>query len=405
LRGIGGDRKRAVAVNAILALFVLFLASWAVLTSAQTAPSSGGTGWTAPEPTVQERLDAVEALRGGKARAGAQPEKPLPLPSKAPPKTLSKEPSIALILPGKAPAYSSAAQAVKAGFIAAAEAAQAKESCLVIEHGDGEVVSAFQQATDAGVSVMVGPLVRDDLEALRAMPPLAWTIVLTQFGDEETKLPSNLLPLTLTVESDARFLAREIFIEGREGNPVVLSNETPLMKRFADAFIDEWLRLGVAPPERVRFSTEDIATLKTRLEALSPSAVLLAVEGNDAALARVQTKTWPTYASGHVYQRQEQFEAVALDGLQVVEIPWLVTPQAARFKGLPPLPVSPATARLYALGYDAFQTAAAFLGGPPEAMELEGATGAIRFSRKEGLARAGQLAVFEKGRLRPAETP
>jgi outer membrane PBP1 activator LpoA protein len=405
LCGIGNGKKWAVTANVILALFFAqFLTLSAPPAIAQTPSSSANAGWTTPEPTVQERLDAVEAMRGSRTQAGAPPGKQPPLPSKEPSKKPSKTPLMALILPGKTSAYGGAAQAVKTGFMAAAEAAQAKDSCLVIEHGNGEVVSAFQQATEAGVSVMVGPLVRDDLGVLLAMPPLAWTITLTQLEDGETRLPSNLLPLTLTVESDARFLAREIFIEGREGVPVIVSNETPLMRRFADAFIDEWLRFGETVPERMRFSTEEIATLKTRLEALSPSAVLLAVEGNDAALARAQTKSWPTYASGHIYQRQEQFGAVALDGLQVVEIPWLVTPQAVRFKALPPLPPSPAMARLYALGYDAFQTAEAFLEGPPMAIAFEGASGNIRYSRKEGLVRTGQLAVFEKGRLQPAET-
>jgi len=407
-REIGG-RGRTVKANAILALFSALLAALLAASAvAQTSPSSGGEGWTSPQPTVQEKLEAVEALRGGKARDGARESaRPgassggLPLSSRGASKTAA--PSIALILPGKAAAYSSAAQAVKAGFMAAAEAARAKDSCLVIEHGDGEVVSAFRQATEVGATVMVGPLVRDDLKALLAMPPLAWTIALTQLEDEDAKLPSNLFSLTLAVESDARFLAREIFIAGREGNPVVLSNETPLMKRFADAFMDEWLRLGVAAPERVRFSANEAATLRTRLEALSPSAVLLAVEGGDAVLARAQTKPWPTYASGHIYQRQEQFVAAAFDRLHVVEIPWMVTPHAARFKALSALPASPAMARLFALGYDAFQAASGFLDGLPMAMTFEGATGHIRFNRKEGLVRTGQLAVFAEGRLQAAE--
>jgi outer membrane PBP1 activator LpoA protein len=414
--------------NAILALFsVLFLALslFAAPSVAQplnpvpppsggvanpVPPPSGGEGWITPQPTVQEKLEAIEVLRGGRSRENARESARESVRSGGRFGALSgdrpfssKAPSIALILPSKAPAYSSAAQAVKAGFMAAAEAARTKDSCLVIEHDNGEVVSAFRQATEAGVSVMVGPLVRDDLKALLAMPPLAWTIALTQLEDEEMKLPSNLFPLTLAVESDARFLAREIFIEGREGNPVVLSNETPLMKRFADAFIDEWLRLGVSAPGRVRFSADGVATLKARLEALSPSAVVLVVEGGDAVPARAQTKSWPTYASGHIYQRQEQFEAAAFDRLHVVEIPWMVTPHAARFKALSALPASPAIARLYALGYDAFQAASGFLDGLPMAMTFEGATGSIRFSRREGLVRTGQLAVFENGRLQPVE--
>ena len=74
---------------------------------------------------------------------------------------------IALVLPLTSATFGRAAEAVRAGFLAAAEARQAKP--LVIGHGDDDVVAAFAKAKDAGARVIVGPLVRDDVKTSR--PP------------------------------------------------------------------------------------------------------------------------------------------------------------------------------------------------------------------------------------------
>jgi Putative lipoprotein len=305
-----------------------------------------------------------------------------------------------LILPQKTEAYRAAAQALRAGFMAAAKTAQAEDSCLVIEHEAGRALYAFQEAQEAGARVIVGPLVRDDLRMLVHMPPDVWTIALTQLEDDDTPMPDKIFPLTLTVESDARLLARELLLSGKTTNVALLSSETPLMKRFSDAFMDEWLKIGEAPPQRILYQADELADLRTKLGTLAPSAVILAVEGNDAALAYAQTKAWPTYASGHIYQRASQFEGFPFDRLRVVEIPWLVNRGDVRFHALGTAPDSPATARLYALGFDAFQVATSFLGGAPLSLDIQGASGHIRFDPREGLLRNGQMAIFDGGGLR-----
>ena len=64
------------------------------------------------------------------------------------------------------PAYARAAEAVRDGFLAAAEAAGAKDKCVVIGHKDDGVLAAFDEARARGVRVVVGPLLRDDLKTL-----------------------------------------------------------------------------------------------------------------------------------------------------------------------------------------------------------------------------------------------
>jgi hypothetical protein len=90
----------------------------------------------------------------------------IPLPPDAPPPSLPlprpQGPPIAPVLPLTSPDYARAAEAVRDGFLAAAEAAGAKARVTVIPHGNDNVVAAFDQAREGGARVVVGPLVRDD---------------------------------------------------------------------------------------------------------------------------------------------------------------------------------------------------------------------------------------------------
>src|SRR5437868_993218 len=115
--------------------------------------------------------------------------------------------SVALILPLDVPAYARAAEAVRDGFIAAAESAGQRAKVIVIAHKQDGVLAAFDQARARGVRVAVGPLLRDDLKTLAlADPEIPWTIALNQL-DDRSALPPTVFSFALTVESDARVLA------------------------------------------------------------------------------------------------------------------------------------------------------------------------------------------------------
>jgi outer membrane PBP1 activator LpoA protein len=105
-----------------------------------------------------------------------------------------------------------------------------------------------------------------------------------------------------------------------------------------------------------------------------------------------------------VVERPSPAVARDLDGVRVVEIPWLLTPDAPAFTGLPRREFdSAALARLYALGLDAFRVASAFRNGPPESFELDGATGHISLAPGRQFIREGRLAVYRDGELVPLE--
>jgi hypothetical protein len=310
---------------------------------------------------------------------------------------------IALVLPLASSTYGRAADAVRAGFEAAAERAKVKP--LVIPHGDGDVVAAMTKARDAGAMVIVGPLVRDDLKMVAAADiALPWVVALNQL-DDGAPLPYGMYALTLSIESDGRQLAR--YLRRNEAKSVVvITSDSPLQKRFAAAFVDQWLEAGGAAPATFHFdrTAETLVHLKQRTAKAPPDAALLATDASDAALARPYLGTVATCASSQLNDRQPPQIVRDLDGVCFVEIPWLADADAAAFARLkrPALP-NAALDRLYALGIDAFRVAQALADGRVDRLEFDGATGHLTLDDSRVFAREGRLLRFNDGDIEPAE--
>jgi outer membrane PBP1 activator LpoA protein len=313
--------------------------------------------------------------------------------------------AVALILPLDVPEYARVADAVRAGFLAAAEAAGQTSKCIVIGHKQDGVLAAFESARSRGVRVVVGPLLRDDLKTLAiAEPEIPWTIALNQL-DDRTSMPPTVFSLALTIEADARVLARRTLYDGARSVDVI-SSDAPLMKRLALAYTGEWIAGGGAPPADFRFepAPESLALLRRMLTRALPDAVLLAVDGNQAALVKPYTGTIAAYASGLVFERPDPAIVRDLNELRIVEIPWLVTPDAPEISNFPRRDFgSAALDRLYALGLDAFRVSQAFGAEPPERFVLEGATGRITLGEGRQFLRGGRLAIYRDGQLLPID--
>jgi outer membrane PBP1 activator LpoA protein len=312
---------------------------------------------------------------------------------------------IAIVLPLDAPPYARAAEAVRAGFVAGAEAAGSRTTYLVIPHREDGVLGAFEAARKSGAKVIVGPLVRDDLRTVeQANLDLPWTLALNQREDAASG-PIQLYTFSLTVESDARTIARRM-AEDAAQNVVIVGGDTPLMKRFAGAFATEWLLAGGGAPNSFRFdpAPEALTLLKRELARKAPDAALLGVNGVDIPLVKPFLGSVTAYASGLVFDRKSVATLRDLDGLVIVEIPWLVSPGAPEFATIPRRDLaSESLERLYALGVDAFRIAQAMKDGPPERFVLEGATGRVVLGESRQFVREGRLAVFRAGQLVPLD--
>lgn len=347
------------------------------------------------------------ALAGVGAFSAAQSPAASNSPAPAAPPRPASAP-IALILPLEAPAYARAADAVRAGFLAAAEAAGAAGQVKVYGHGEDGVLNAFEAAREAGATVVVGPLLRDDLRTVAQLAlALPNTVALNQLDDGTAEAPANLYTFALAIEGDARVIARRLRHDAVQ-NVAVVNADTPLMRRFAGAFAAEWLQSGGSVPPAFRFeATPDALTsMRRELNRKPPEAALLALDSASATLAKPYLGTIPVYASGLVFERETEAVARDLDGIHLLEIPWIITPDAPQFANLPKREfASAALTRLYALGLDGFRIAQAFRDGAPERFSLEGATGQVTLGEGRQFVREGRLGVFRAGRLAPLDAP
>ena len=366
-------------------------------TATAPAPSQSST---APQISVfplapQPRVEAETAPPSTTAEAAPRAERP-PAPTSD---------LVALILPLDVPAYARAAEAVRAGFLAAAEKAGEKAKVIVIAHKEDGVLTAFDEARARGVRVVVGPLLRDDLKTLAiADPEIPWTIALNQL-DDRSPLPPALYSFALTIESDARALARLAQFEGVRGIDVI-SGDTPLMKRFAIAFTAEWTGSGGRVPSDLRFdpAPENLTSLRRNLARAAPDAVLLALDGNQTALVKSFVGPIRAYASGLLFDRPDPAVVRDLNDVRIVDLPWMITPDAPQLADYPrrDFPSAPLD-RLYALGLDAFRISQAFAPDPPTQFTLDGATGHVELSPARVFVREGQIAVYRDGRLVPQD--
>ncbi|MHB8495972.1 MAG: penicillin-binding protein activator [Casimicrobiaceae bacterium] len=372
---------------------------------AAEGPAAAATPAGAPGEGDQVAGGLAQPPASGMAGQGATavgPEAASPAADAIPPPPTSD--LIALILPLDVPEYARVAAAVRDGFLDAADAAGAKDRVVVMPHGIDGVIPAFESALQRGVRVAVGPLVRDDLKTLAISGArLPWTLALNQLEDA-TPLPRPIYTFPLSVDSDARMIAKRARQDGAHSIDVV-EGDSPLMKRLANGFARTWVADGGSAPADLPFDATPAALtrLRSSLAKAPPDAMLLAMSSEHAALVKPFLGEITTYASGLIFDRPSIATAHDLDGVRVVEIPWLLTPDAPAFAALkPPEAGGEALARLYAFGFDAYRIASAFHAEPPGQFDLDGATGHISLEGRQ-FVREGALGVYRDGQLVPLE--
>ena len=305
-----------------------------------------------------------------------------------------------LVLPLESALYGRAAAAVKAGFVAAANAAGSSARIRVISHGEDGVLPAFAAAVEAGAALVVGPLTRDDLKTVLALAPVRPRMLALNQPDDGSALPAETYTLALSIESDAALLARRAREDGVRTIATVAS-DAPLQRRFKSAFSSAWERSGgrVARDYRFDTNTEVLALLRRELAARGADATLLCVGPGEAALAKSFLVPGPVYASSQIADGLPAEMLRDLEGVRYVEIPWLAEAEDPTLARLPRTSMGdPVLDRLYALGLDAFVIAELLSSPePPTRVELEGATGHLSLTPERSFAREGRIMVIRGG--------
>ncbi len=348
----------------------------------------------------------VRPLRDGPA---LRPSPILAVPGK-PPATAGR-PHIALILPTTSPALGRLAEALRLGFMTAAEAAGRESPPVVVSAVENEgaaMPEACRQSQATGAFLIVAGLTRDGAQALARsdcvrQPVLALNEPIGTRPGTEGQLPENLFHVSLSLESEARQSALLAVADGFR-QAVVIANPTPLARRVQEAFEREWTR-AAGEIRRLPFSgsIEEAPAIRERLATQRADMVFFALDADSARAVRPYVSgTLPIYATSHsVNPRADSTVNVDLQGVRYMEMPWFVQPDHPGVMAYPPARggLSVDEERLYAYGIDAYRIAQLILKAEAGHMALDGVTGRIGLEQGRSFARSLTPSEVDGGRV------
>jgi len=328
------------------------------------------------------------------------------LPEAAEPETFPMGepiPHIALLLPLRSPIFSSAANAVRDGFLAAASHDRLMLPIRIYSDFDenDSVIAVYRQAIANGARAVVGPLTRSGVTALAArkkipVPTLALNIV-------EGEHASNLYFFGMAIEEEARQVAR-LAIEKGLCQAIIVTVNSSLSLRLQAAFEEAWSGEGRGILREVEFKNN--IRMFADIGDTTDTMVFLAANSSKARLIRPYLPPKiPVYASSLVFSGNENtLINYDLNGIDFVDMPWLLQPEDPAILAFPhAIPaLSIARERLYALGVDSFQLVQLLLlDNLKFGLPLEGVSGRIRLEEQIFL-REAMSARFVDGVAQPS---
>jgi outer membrane PBP1 activator LpoA protein len=296
---------------------------------------------------------------------------------------------IAVLLPGKMPAYADVVQAIKAGMQDAAALAPRPVALQFIDTDDDPDAIGMQlQEADHDADLIIGPLTRSAVNRLAgAVAPIHPVLMLNApEGDAATAtsaLPSGrLLYFSLSLEAEARQNAETVLglQAERRARIQVLSAPSALYRRVAQAFLRTLQERGT---QAEWLESEDT----TEVHRAAHEASVAFIAGDAAYAARVRPfvpRPALVFATSHVHSDNPALAAAKhdLEGICFTDLPWLIDRESPAVLAYlrPDRPGQPAygfdTERLYAFGVDSLRLGLAWLESPRIA--LEGVTGRLQ---------------------------
>jgi outer membrane PBP1 activator LpoA protein len=350
----------------------------------------------------------------------AVPPPSFDIPSLSSPSRLA--PRIALLLPLRSSALLEAANAVRAGFIAAQEREQDDAIVDVIDTGDTppDILDAYQQAL-VHHDIIVGPLSRSAVTALvQGNVVNRPTIALTQPempAEGELKMPPQLLAIGLSIEDEARQAANWAATDKKSAKAFVISTAATWQRRAANAFVAQWQQKGreaqavELPASGGYLEARALMELKDRLQADTPALIFVALDARQAKQVRAAVgNQLPMYGTSQLNPLAlpdwETAERTAeLDGARFIDMPWQLPTDSPAVMGYARMGTSGGEVRsadlerLYALGIDAWRITHE-IAENRTSFELDGVTGKLTVRFGEGVPaffRTEEQAVYRRG--------
>jgi outer membrane PBP1 activator LpoA protein len=321
----------------------------------------------------------------------------------------AREPHIALLLPLASPSFGRHADAVRQGFIAAARNAAKNVPPIrvyPVNEDTLNVLTIYEQATESGAQLVVGPLTRSGVTALAASSLVSVPTLALNTTDARASAPAHLYLFGLGLEQEASQIAQVARDDGHR-NAFVLGDGTPLSKRMRQAFVAEFAKGGGITVADLSFGADQASLTKLRqtVDLGVADMLFIAVDAERARTARPYFgNSLALYATSQVNAGGDALAANELNGVRFVDMPWLLQPDHPAVMVYPRAQLDGTEfERLYALGIDAYRLSLELLEGTRDPM-LDGVTGQIRLTRDQQFVRELIVAQFINGKPVVQET-
>lgn len=343
---------------------------------------------------------------------------------------------IALLLPltGRQQA---AGIAVRDGFMAAALRASTRPGIDVFDTNEKGAVDAYQRALQGGATMVIGPLLKEDVQAIANSQGVGvTTLALNALGTDgaaPVPAPALMFRFALDPEDEARLVARRAWDEGLR-RAIVLTPANEWGQRMQRAFVAELQQLGgtvvtansYAPnatdyvrPLRQVFGSRQVAAERDDNNAAASTRrvtesrsdfdyVFMAAQGTQARQLRPAIKFVMANNQIPVYSTSDSIDpansSTDLDDLRFADMPWVINRDAELSSlydsmnrvwsgGLR------SRMRLYAFGIDAFRLSGWLNTPQPQwSAPLRGATGQLALDQSGVVHRELEWAQIVNGK-------
>ena len=308
-------------------------------------------------------------------------------------------PFIGLLLPLGNAEFASQAKAVAQGCEAALALIPERPALKVLasDATPARVLSEYRAAVADRAAVIVGPMTRSGVSALVSSASVDVPTLALNAPEQAGKLPPLMETMGLTIEPEARAVARAAFAQGLR-DAVIFEERGAFATRSARAFTSQWLELGgwVSAAEPIAADT-DLKLLAERMARSQADLVFLAADADHARLV-IPYAVKPVFATSQINDgRTDAGANIELNGVRFVDMPWLLQPDHPAVMIYPrESSLSIELQRFYALGIDACRAANERLrdSGP---LHLDGVIGDLLLRAGRPAERNPMQAVFRDG--------
>ena len=329
---------------------------------------------------------------------------------------------IALLLPltGK---RAQAGQSVRDGFMTMhyqhlSEGDAGVQIDLVDSSAAPDILTAYNNAVAQGAQLVIGPLEREQVQALASQPTLPVPTLALNNPPTRMAAPDQLYQFSLNPEEEAVQVADAAYAS-RLHRAIAIAPQGERGERLVQAFARRWLTLGGEAAGQVRYLPNsgnygvqladalgiDIASGRMRAGKTLPDMVFFVGTGADAAvmmetLARNGAGAVPVYATSQVFGGQ-RLDARA-DGLRLCLSPWQAGAGPLRTSAAAP----PDADILFAMGADA-QTLYSRLSlmRLNDSLHVPGNTGYLSMDSDRRVVRTLVWGVLKDGQLQVQSAP